>query len=71
MRLIDYLKEYNVKPSELASESGLHEQTIYKYINGERLPRASSLARIKAATNNLVTANDFYESQLSDSEASK
>lgn len=50
-------KEY----AEFAEEIGVRVQSLYRYVNGERIPDRSVMPRITKATDGQVTPNSFYQ----------
>lgn len=56
-----YLSDSGTKPSEFAKEIGVEVQSLYRYMNGERIPDREIMPRITKATSGLITANSFYQ----------
>ena len=44
--LRDILKEIGMTPKEFAEESGLTVQSIYRYLNGERMPTLTAILKM-------------------------
>jgi len=61
MKLNDYIKRNELSVSDAAALFGVSEQSVYKYLSNERLPKADIMERILHATSGLVTPNDFYD----------
>lgn len=59
MRLADYLRDRQIRPSALALAIGLSPSTVTRILRGERTPSLSLIARIREATDGAVTADDF------------
>ena len=68
MLLKQFLAERDLTYTAFAATIGVGTKTAWRYANGERIPRASIMARIAAATDGAVTAQDFYD-QATDGEA--
>lgn len=60
MRLYDWLVSNDVSDADFAERVGTSPHAVKKWRYGERIPRSVALARIVAATNGQVTANDFF-----------
>lgn len=60
MKLAEYLSEKQTTASWLAGEVGVPVSTIIRLIRGERKPGIDLVARITAATNGAVSAEDFF-----------
>ena len=56
MRLSETLKKKGMQQQELAQKAGVTEAAVSHYIKGDRIPRASVLARIAEA---LETSTDY------------
>ena len=61
MRLDAYLTEKGLKGPEFAALIGVTEETVRRYIKGERKPEWPILDRINKVTGGQVTANDFLD----------
>lgn len=66
MQLVDWLKAHNMTGTDLANLIGVDDSTINRLIpkDGKKQKRRPSLdlaAKISAATNGEVTANDFMD----------
>lgn len=61
MRLSRYLAKRNIPVARFAAECGVIPQSVYRWANGERLPRPDMMRRIEAATGGKVRPLDFYE----------
>lgn len=61
MKLAAYLAQENLSPSQFADRLGVPASTVSRILQGEREPRLGTIAKIREATNGLVTANDFME----------
>ena len=60
MNLKDWLKKENLVQEKLAENFGISQVAISYYVNGQRIPRPETMAKIVAYTKGEVTANDFY-----------
>lgn len=60
MKLKDYLSASGKTHAEFAEEIGVSVQSLYRYINGERIPDRDTMPKIMRATGEQVTANSFY-----------
>ncbi|MFG1302144.1 helix-turn-helix transcriptional regulator [Xanthobacter sp. V3C-3] len=60
MKLAEYITEKQTTASRLAGEIGVPVSTITRLIRGERKPGIDLVARIAAATNGAVAAEDFF-----------
>lgn len=58
-------------PKMFAAQVGVTKQAVLFWIEGVRKPRPEALARIVAATNGTVTADDFYLSASAPTEAAE
>jgi len=63
MKLKTYLDENKLTVEAFAASVRCAPQTLYRYISGERRPRADVLSAIRDATGGKVTANDFFHSE--------
>lgn len=61
MRLNEYLKELDLKPNDFAMKIGVAAYTVKRYLDGKRIPDPEVMKRIKAETNQKVTADSFYQ----------
>jgi predicted transcriptional regulator len=59
MQLGQYLDEHGIDVAAFAAAIRVDLSTVYRYLSGDRLPRADVLRRIKRATGGKVTPNDF------------
>lgn len=60
MRLRQYLDEHSISIAEFAGQIGVSVQSVYRYVDGDRLPERRIMEQIKAVTEGKVTPNDFY-----------
>jgi transcriptional regulator with XRE-family HTH domain len=60
MKLAEYLEKNHLSAVEFARSLKISSQRVGAYVRGERIPRPAMLQRIIKATNQQVTANDFY-----------
>lgn len=60
MKLKDYLSASGKTHAEFADEIKVSVQSLYRYINGERIPEREVMARIAKSTHEQVTPNSFY-----------
>lgn len=60
MKLAHYLAEKQATASQFARELGVPVSTVTRLLRGERRPGIELVARISAATNGVVTAEDFF-----------
>lgn len=63
MKLEQYLKNHDIKPVAFAASIDVAPSTITRILRGERTPRIDLIAKIKAVTGGLVSADDFMESE--------
>lgn len=64
MKLIDYLRTHHISPRDFKKKIGVDSlNTIYRYMRGERIPRADIMERIVEATGGAVQPNDFFTRQ--------
>jgi len=59
MTLNEYLTESNLKEADFGRLVGLSQSAINRLRRGESWPPADTAAKIRAATDGKVTANDF------------
>lgn len=59
MQLVDYRTKHNLTQAEFGERAGLSQAAVARYEAGKRQPQRDEMARIYAATNGEVTANDF------------
>ena len=59
MKLDRWLKRHKVSPEAFAKQIGVHETTVYRFIQGLSFPKSSNLRKIAEVTNGSVKANDF------------
>ena len=60
MELRRYLDNQDLPVAEFAETIGVTVQALYRYINGERIPKREIMDRIVRATCGRVTPSDFY-----------
>lgn len=60
MDLEKYLSDNKIEIPEFATKIGTTNEAVYQYLKRVRRPRADIMSRIMEATNQQVTANDFY-----------
>lgn len=59
MTLDQFLSSKRLTRTAFAKEVGVSRVALQRYLAGDRFPRRGVLRRITAATDGLVTANDF------------
>lgn len=59
MKLAEYLKTENIKPSHLASRLAVSPSTITRLAKERRVPSLDLAKKIAAATGGRVTLDDF------------
>jgi predicted transcriptional regulator len=59
MKLDRWLKRNKVTPEDFAKTIGVHETTVYRFLQGISFPKSGNLRRIAEATAGSVQANDF------------
>lgn len=59
MRLETYLTERCIPVEKFATDLGVSATAVYRYLNGERYPRAKIISKIKELTNGMVGGDDF------------
>lgn len=60
MKLRDYLDHNGLTKAQFAERIGVSEETIRRYVTGERIPDKKKMSKIALATACQVTANDFF-----------
>ncbi len=63
MKLEQYLKENDLKPSTFAARVGVSASTITRLLKGERGIGFKVLKAISEGTEGAVTAEDFFQSE--------
>jgi len=63
MTLSDYLQTHQLTRTDAAQAFGVSVEAVRLWLAGARTPRPEQMRRIIAATNGLVTANDFLSEQ--------
>lgn len=66
MRLTDYLSTHGISIGEFATEVGVNQTTIYRFINGSRRPSWDAMAAIYKATKGAVSAEDWLHDAFPD-----
>ena len=61
MKLKDWLIQEGLTVTEFARRMGRPQPTVWRYVNGERMPEKDAMAAIRRLTNRNVTSEDFYE----------
>ena len=61
MKLKDWLIQEGLTVTEFARRMGRPQPTVWRYVNGERMPEKDAMAAIRRLTNKNVTSEDFYE----------
>ena len=61
MKLKDWLIQEGLTVTEFARRMGRPQPTVWRYVNGERMPEKDAMADIRRLTNREVTSEDFYE----------
>lgn len=69
MTLQEYLTEKNLRPSTFAVTASLAPSIVIRILNGERAPSLETMRKIMAATDGLVTPNDYLTEGNSDETA--
>ena len=59
MTLQEYLTEKNLKPSTFAVSARITPSIVFRILSGERKPSLDTMRKIMAATDGLVTPNDY------------
>ena len=66
------MDEHKVSDAEFAERIGITRQAVHRYRANKRRPTNSELlAKITAATDGAVTANDFYGSEEAATQTNK
>ena len=60
MKLAAWLAKNKISPTEFARRLRKPQPTIWRYVNGDRIPDPQMMALIKKATRGEVMPNDFY-----------
>jgi transcriptional regulator with XRE-family HTH domain len=72
MKLADYLKANGIPASRFRRLLNIRDRsTLWRWLNGTRIPRAERLQQIEHLTNGQVTAADFQEAPSSDTSAAE
>lgn len=58
-KLERYLADHDLTQERFAEMIGSTQESVSRWISGQRMPRPSTMARIAAETKGAVTANDF------------
>lgn len=61
MTLQDWLSSQEVSDADFAARIGVTRQALYRYKNGQRMPRIGILRKIISETAGQVSARDFIE----------
>lgn len=61
MKLADYLQANSIPRAQFAERIGVSDESIRRYIVGDRRPTRRVLEKIALATACQVTANDFFD----------
>lgn len=62
MKLSDFLSSRGIPVAEFATRIGVAEvKTVYRYLDGERIPASQVMARIWVETDGSVGPADFYD----------
>lgn len=61
MKLADYLNETNTTVTAFARKIDEAQETVSRYVNGQRIPRPAIMSKIVVETEGRVTPNDFYD----------
>ena len=61
MKLKDWLDKEGLTVSEFARRMGTPQPTVWRYVNGERVPEGEAMRKIAELTKKKVQPNDFYE----------
>ncbi len=59
MRLKAFLRARGLSVSAAARQTGVKHETFRKWVNGERVPRATAMRAVMEWSGGMVTANDF------------
>jgi transcriptional regulator with XRE-family HTH domain len=65
MKLAHYLDEKSLNATAFAAAVGVEPSTVTRLLRGERTPSLALAARIRAATEGKVTADDFLPAPAS------
>lgn len=66
MKLSEYLRAVDKDAAWFADQIGVDPVSVRRYISGSRRPEWRVIARIKAATGGVVTADDFIDENADD-----
>lgn len=55
-----YLKNNNITQKDFAELLGVDKMTLWRYVQGTRIPKPKIMQKIFELTKGEVTANDFY-----------
>ncbi len=60
MKLAEYMDKKGITETEMARLLGVSQPTVSRYLNGERMPKPRTMAKIVAVTRGRVRPDDFY-----------
>jgi DNA-binding transcriptional regulator YdaS (Cro superfamily) len=64
MRLIDWLSQNNITPTEMADRiGGVTVEAVKLWAAGNRMPETRNVLRIEAVTDGQVTVRDLHEAR--------
>jgi predicted transcriptional regulator len=61
MKLNTYMQSNNISKTVMASLLDVAEASVYRYLNGQRIPEKPVMRRLFKITNGQVVPNDFYD----------
>jgi transcriptional regulator with XRE-family HTH domain len=66
MLLRDYLDRHNIAVATFAERLDVSVATVYRYLAGDRRPRAELMARICELTGGRVQPNDWFAKEAAE-----
>lgn len=66
MKLSDYLALHKITSSAFADLIGVTQSSVSRFCNGTRRPDLTTIEKIHKVTGGQVTAEDFFETPVSD-----
>ena len=60
MRLNDWMQRKGVSAPEFAEKLKIEVRSVFRYLDGTRMPSRAKMQEINTLTGGMVTANDFH-----------
>ena len=61
MKLRNWLSDNKIAVAEFARRIGVRRSAVYRYLDGDRIPKRDAMRRIVAATQGAVRPDDFLD----------